>query len=226
MKGVGTLRVVALKYGQTDLPFSMIYQGNSSAERVPISLTVYLVCIGKRKILIDAGCDTMPNFELRHFCGPVAALEQYGLASDDITDVIITHAHHDHIDGMRHFPHATVWIQADEYQKGKHRIPDSCAIRTYQKSAVVTRELRIQCIGGHSVGSSIVLLKRASEVLVFCGDECYLPECLSLNIPTGASRNPKKSRAFIQTYRNPPYRTLLAHDPAILPEANGHLEIL
>ena len=221
----GTPRVVALKYGQTDLPLRMIYCGNSSEERVPISLTVYLIRIGKRNILVDAGCDTMPNFELRYFCGPVDVLRQYGLAPDDITDVIITHAHHDHIDGVRHFPHATVWIQADEYKKGKRYIPDTCAIRTYKNSAVVTRELRIQCIGGHSLGSSVVLLKQENEVLVFCGDECYLPDCLALNIPTGTSRNPQKSRAFIQTYRHPPYRALLAHDPRILPEANGYVEI-
>lgn len=226
MERASTPRVIALKYGETDLPLRMVFFGSHSEEREPISLTLYLVRIGKRNILIDAGCDTMPGFQLRHFCGPVEVLRQYGLAPHEITDVIITHAHHDHIDGIRHFPHATVWIQADEYEKGKRYIPDGCRLRIYQRSAVVTRDLRIRAIGGHSVGSSIVLLRHATDVYVFCGDECYSPKCLERCIPTGSSHCPQKSRAFIEIYRQPPYRVLLAHDPNLLPDTNGAATVL
>ena len=34
----------------------------------------------------------------------------------DVTEVIISHAHWDHLDGADLFPKATVYIQKDEYQ--------------------------------------------------------------------------------------------------------------
>ena len=35
---------------------------------------------------------------------------------DAITDIIISHAHWDHVDGVDLFPKATVWIQREEYR--------------------------------------------------------------------------------------------------------------
>ena len=39
-----------------------------------------------------------------------------GVKPEDITDVIITHMHWDHADGMDLFPKARIWLQKDELQ--------------------------------------------------------------------------------------------------------------
>jgi glyoxylase-like metal-dependent hydrolase (beta-lactamase superfamily II) len=39
-----------------------------------------------------------------------------GLEPDQITDVVISHAHWDHLGGIDLFRHATVWIQREEYR--------------------------------------------------------------------------------------------------------------
>ena len=96
-----------LKYGQSTLPRSQLLAGGDPSLRDPISFCIYLLWLNHRHILIDAGCDTMPGFDMEYFCSPVAILERMGLSSNDITDVIVTHAHHDHIDGLRHFPKAS-----------------------------------------------------------------------------------------------------------------------
>ena len=42
-------------------------------------------------------------------------LADYGLKAGDITDLIITHAYHDHIADAHYYKNATVHIQREEY---------------------------------------------------------------------------------------------------------------
>jgi glyoxylase-like metal-dependent hydrolase (beta-lactamase superfamily II) len=39
-----------------------------------------------------------------------------GVKPDEITDIVISHAHWDHMGGIDLFPKATVWIQKEEYR--------------------------------------------------------------------------------------------------------------
>ena len=45
---------------------------------------------------------------------PREALSPLGIAPEDITTLIVTHLHYDHAGGLRHFPNATIHIQASE----------------------------------------------------------------------------------------------------------------
>ncbi len=38
-----------------------------------------------------------------------------GIKPEEVTDVVVTHMHWDHADGIDLFPKAKVWIQKDEY---------------------------------------------------------------------------------------------------------------
>ena len=38
-----------------------------------------------------------------------------GIKPEDVTDVIISHVHWDHLDGIDLFPRARVWIQREEF---------------------------------------------------------------------------------------------------------------
>ena len=67
-------------------------------------------------------------------------------------------------------------------------------------------------IGGHSKWSSIVEITDSYKKYIISGDECYMRECLTKQIPTGISCNPEKSRAFIQKYGKGEYTVLLCHD--------------
>jgi glyoxylase-like metal-dependent hydrolase (beta-lactamase superfamily II) len=84
-----------------------------------IAMYVWLVRGGEgRNVLIDAGFHRQRFIERwrpNEFVTPAAAVAQAGVAPEAITDVVITHVHWDHADGIDLFPNATVWIQADEY---------------------------------------------------------------------------------------------------------------
>src|SRR5262245_30471422 len=71
-----------------------------------------------RTVLFDSGFyrqQFLDQWKPRNFRTPAAAVEAAGVKPDAVTDVIISHAHWDHVDGADLFPKATVWIQRDEY---------------------------------------------------------------------------------------------------------------
>lgn len=75
--------------------------------------------------------------------------------------------------------------------------------------------------GGHTPGSCVIEIRNGGRTFVIAGDECYLPECLTEQIPTGASCNLQKSEEFIRKYGSGGYEVLLCHDPGVLHGRNG-----
>lgn len=204
-----------LEYARSTLPESMVFAGGSPEKTLPIIFAVYLIKTDDRNILVDAGCVTMPGFTMVNFIGPIRALEEEGLSADDITDVIITHAHHDHIECVGAFRKARIFIQKDEYEadNGKAYFADGQEPTLFEEQAGVTSSVLVRKIGGHSIGSCIVEILGGEKTLVIAGDECYARRCLTDRIPTGSSYDPEKSRAFVQTYGNEDkYDVLLCHD--------------
>ncbi len=215
------MKLVALKYGESTLPCDQLYRGGDPNVVEPISFTVYLLTHGKRRILIDAGCEDMPGFRMEHFCSPVEILVRYGLAAEEITDVVITHAHHDHIAAIGRFPKARVWIQEHELERGQRYLPDGMRVRSFVRSAKIADGVRVKRVGGHTAGSSVVEITVGERCYVVTGDACYVPRCLAEGIPTGASRNSRESLNFVRTYAKEPYVPLLSHDPVLLRGRNG-----
>ena len=72
-----------------------------------------------RQVLVDSGFHRqkfLDQWKPRDFRTPAAAVEAAGVKPEAITDIIISHAHWDHVGGVDLFPKATVWIQREEYR--------------------------------------------------------------------------------------------------------------
>ena len=199
-------------YGKSTLLESEMFLGGSADKKRPILFMIYLIRAGKRVILADAGCETMPGFVMEDFLGPIAALCDMGVSAEDVTDIIITHAHHDHIECVKYFKNARIFIQRDEYEAGKSYIPEGAETVLFDDSAAVAPGVTVKRIGGHSIGSCVVELETDGKTTVIAGDECYVRECLIEHIPTGCSYSKEKSRDFIEKYSSDEYRVLLCHD--------------
>ncbi len=208
------MKIYRLVYGESFLPENNVFIGGNKNKNIPITFSIYLVEIGEQKILIDAGCDTMPGFEMRKYFSPAFVLRTVGLSADKITDVIITHAHHDHIEAVKHFKNAIIHIQKDEYEARKHYIPSGFKLNIFKDTTIVANKLEIIKIGGHSKGSCIV----KCDDFVFVGDEYYVKDCLRLKIPTGSTVDIEKSKKFIEKYSNDKYINLLFHDKSLKTE--------
>ena len=203
---------IPIEYGKSVLPESWIFQNGAENKLRPIIFRVYLIRTENRLILVDAGCETMPGFDMKDFIGPVKALQNIGISPEEITDLIITHAHHDHIECAKYFKNAALYIQKDEYEAGKGYLAENLNIRTFDEEMLICDGIKAVQIGGHSKGSSIVEITDSGKKYIIAGDECYMRDCLVKQIPTSISYNSEKSRDFIQKYGREEYMVLLCHD--------------
>ena len=206
------MKLTAFNYGVTEITGKMAFPDGDENIKLPIGLLFFLIEDKDKKILVDTGCDTMPGFKLYEFESPVKVLESYGVDRGDITDVIVTHSHHDHIDALRHYPQATVHIHKDAFETAGRYLTGSDKVSVFDNSLILANGIEIRYIGGHSKGSSIVLISGIEKTFVLCGDECYTKENLTECIPTGSSACPPKSKLFVEEYRKEKYETVLFHD--------------
>lgn len=206
------IEIIPVDYGKSVLAESMIFENGAKNIFRPIIFRIYLLKTENRLVLVDAGCETMPDFDMKDFIGPVQALYNIGISLAEITDVIITHAHHDHIECVNYFKNAVIYIQKDEYEIGKSLFAEDLTVRTFDEEMQICDNIKAVKIGGHSKGSSIVEINDRDKQYIIAGDECYMRECLEKQIPTGASCNPANSRAFLEKYGKDKYTVLLCHD--------------
>lgn len=204
--------IIRIQYAESTLPESWVFNGGEKGKKVPIIFSIFLICTEHKKVLIDAGCETMPGFEMKNFKTPMAVLKEMGIDITDITDVIITHAHHDHIECVKYFQNAVVHIQEEEYNEGRTYLSDNPFVCTFSDGAVIDDCLKIVKIGGHSRGSSVVECKKDNKIYVLCGDECYTAYNIKNRISTASSYSPANSSAFIKKYAQNAYECLLCHD--------------
>ncbi len=206
------IQVIPIKYGESELAENWIFLGGAKDKFYPISFMFYVLLLDDRVILVDTGSDTMPGYVMRNYIKPVDALERIGINRNEITDIIITHAHRDHIEAAHYYPQAVVYIQQDEYKRGKEYLNNNKEVICFRGSYMVAECIQIVEIGGHATGSCIVLFNNNNKKYLLAGDECYLKECLDKKIPTGSAECLEKSIAFLQTYGNGEYEVLLCHE--------------
>ncbi len=206
------MEIISVKYAESVLRESMVFKNGDNDKFRHIDFKLYLIQTNEKNILVDAGCETMPGFDMKNFIGPVKALGNINISTDDITDVIITHSHHDHIECVKYFDKAVVHIQSEELKHGKKYIPENFKLNIFDNEFSVCENVKIIKIGGHSEGSCIVEVKNNGTTYIICGDECYSRECLEKKIPTGSSVNSQKSKEFIERYSSDKYTVLLCHN--------------
>ncbi|MBX2925630.1 MAG: N-acyl homoserine lactonase family protein [Chitinophagaceae bacterium] len=114
--------VYAIKYAMLDkvTPISNWADKGPEKDSLDIAFMFWLIKnkTGKN-ILVDAGCSidlqAAIDFGLTKFTRPDSMLLKLGIKAGDISDIIISHPHWDHIDGVSLFPDARVWIQKEDY---------------------------------------------------------------------------------------------------------------
>lgn len=206
------MNIKRIQYGNTFIPESWVFEGGNTDIKVPIVLSFFLVTLEDKRILVDTGSDTMKGFILNDFIKPVEALSKAGVSADEITDVIITHSHSDHIEAVKYYKNATVYIQKDEYIKGKKYIPDGFNVVTFDEYLELYNQLRIIKVGGHSIGSSIVEIEKDNKTVAICGDECYTFYNLDNKVPTASTFSKEMSTEFVMKYSDERYECLICHD--------------
>src|ERR1700739_1194319 len=110
----------AIRYATSpDVPVSELVVNGPKDQKVDIAMVVWLIRGGGHTILFDSGFhrDTfVKDFPMKDYLQPDEAVKKAGVNPEDVTDIVISHAHWDHMGGIDLFPKATVWIQREEFR--------------------------------------------------------------------------------------------------------------
>jgi glyoxylase-like metal-dependent hydrolase (beta-lactamase superfamily II) len=202
--------VYALSYGvYPDFPVSALLAGADKTRKTDLQMMIWLIRgPGGKNILVDTGCyhdRVVKDRGIKSLIKPSEAVAKLGLSPGDITDVIISHMHWDHADGVDLFPNAKVWIQKDEYDYytgaawqpgGRHGgvepedVLTLVRLNTEGKVNLVDgddREIidgvRVYTGGRHTYASQYVGVRTAGGTVVIASDNMYLYENLQKHAP-------------------------------------------
>jgi glyoxylase-like metal-dependent hydrolase (beta-lactamase superfamily II) len=196
-----------------------------------------------RVVLFDSGFHRqkfLDQWKPRDFRTPAAAVEAAGVKPELVTDIIISHAHWDHIGGIDLFPKATIWIQREEYRyytgeawhaRNTHGGVDPEDMQALLKINMEGR-LRfvdgddqeiipgIRCYTGgkHTRESQYVGVRTSGGTAVFASDNIYLYENLDKHAPIAQTLDAVsnlKAQDRIRTIASDPRLIVPGHDPAV-----------
>ena len=96
-----------------------LVMGAPRGEKLDTIYAFWLIRGAGRNILFDSVFHRDRWFKLwtvTDYLRPDEALRLAGVKPEEVTDVVISHAHWDHMGGIDLFPKATVWIQKEEFR--------------------------------------------------------------------------------------------------------------
>ena len=238
-----TWQVFAIRYATIrSFPVRALVTGADTTRRQDIAMMVWLLKgPGGRRVLLDAGFHRqkfLDSWKPVDFVRPSDALRAFGVRPEDVTDVIVSHVHWDHMDGADLFPRARVWIQKEEYEH--HVRPDGTPadraidsldarmLSDLHAAGRVTlvdgdgREIipgvTVYTGGRHTFASQYVGVRAARGTIVLASDNAYLYENLERRRPIAQTLDSTANLAAQERMAGmagDPSRIVPGHDPAV-----------
>ena len=236
--------VYAISYAVIpDFPVSGLVEGADKERKLDIQMMVWLIRGGGRNIVVDSGFyrpQFFKNWNVRDFVRPDQAVALAGVKPEEVTDLILTHAHWDHADGADLFPKATVWIQKDEYTYytgaawqagGKHGgiDPEDVAallamntagrLRLIDGDSEILPGVRVHVGGRHTYASQYVSVPTRSGPVVVASDNAYLYENFEKRAPIAQTFDRDsnlKAQETMKAIAGANGRIVPGHDPAVM----------
>jgi glyoxylase-like metal-dependent hydrolase (beta-lactamase superfamily II) len=202
---------------------NLLKAGNLPDDRVTLSVNALLVRTGKRVILMDSGLGPAVHGAL------MASLAEAGVAPDQVTDVLITHSHLDHVgglagaDGKPAFPKAVIRMSAPEWTWMKSR-PDAAAlvkvidgrVQTFTPGAAVAPGVTSVALNGHTPGHVGYEITSGKQRLLDIGDTAH-SSVISLKKPEWAIQFDNDKATAIATRKATLARLAKSHELVFAP---------
>ncbi|MDB5584585.1 MAG: fold metallo-hydrolase [Bradyrhizobium sp.] len=213
---IGEIDVLVISDGVLPLPTQMLGHNAEPAVRAAWlndmflppdafdwALNVVVVRSGGKTILIDAGLGLDPDLHLPRAGQLIKRLEAAGIDLAEVTDVVLTHMHMDHVGGLiidgvkeRLRPDLRIHVAAAEVKFWEAPdfshvamppgFPDALRatatrfadiyrsqLRTFEEEVEVAPGVVVHRTGGHTPGHSVVRLTSGGDRLTFAGDAVF-----------------------------------------------------
>lgn len=217
--------------------------GADTSRRVDAALMIWpLRAPNGDLILVDAGFTRqkfITQWKPVNYVTPDSALRRAGFDPARVTDIIISHIHWDHADGVERFPNARIWLQRDEFEyyvgpNGEARAPaiDPDVAAMYRRlftegrirlaegdSAGIRPGIRVHTGGKHTWASQFVSARTSQGTVVIASDNAYLFENLDARRPiaqTLDSLSNLRAHRTMQALASPRDLVIPGHDPAVM----------
>jgi len=231
----------ALAYGFSRSRHGALVRG-AGEERVDNAWLFFAALSDTRRVLIDTGCGDYHPKEPEHALGfvePAGLLSEVRVEPAQITDVIATHMHFDHIGDVLRYDRATVYVQREALEHARSLVgperPHVQAVRLVDVEAMeeidrqgrlmvlegdyeVAPGLSVRLSGGHAAGLQHVVVETQQGRFVLASDDAYLYENVEREVPPGfcrdfarTARSLKEMKALVED----PVRVIPGHDYAI-----------
>jgi len=199
-------------YGVVPKP---LWERSSPADernRIKLVTRHLLLVSDDKKILIDTGSGKNwdEKFEKIYSVDTTThdmlpALEKFGINREEITDVIITHLHFDHVGGavmfesdkiVPTFPNAKYHVQKKQFEWGlnpsdrdkasyfKDRyvpLAEEGILNQFEGKTNFDDNIELLVMNGHTFSQQIVKISDSSNTLLYCGD--LIPLSSHINLP-------------------------------------------
>lgn len=188
-----------------DQPLIDLVNGASPSKVLDLPFGFVLAQSGGRNVLIDtgflnegSGADFSKKFGIPYWISPVRMLEELGVKADEVTDIVLSHAHFDHMGSISAFTKSRIFMQKREWLSWNEAMalppqygfltaiinPDD--MRSAFDAAVEHRlmlvdgdkdnilpGIHVRLGEGHTLGQQFVIVETARGRLVAAGDCIY-----------------------------------------------------
>ena len=234
--------VYAIRFAGIPFRVAGLVAGADTSRRLDIAMMVWLLKDSNgRNVLVDAGFyrEAFVNrWRPKDFTKPSDAVAKAGVKPEDITDIIVSHIHWDHLDGIDLFPRARIWIQREEFEhhldvtgKVLDRAIDPADAKML---ADISRDSRVSMVDGddkeiipgvrvytggkHTFASQFVGVSTTAGTVVIASDNAYLYENLIKRIPIAQTLDAAsnlRAQARMATLASDPRLIVPGHDPEV-----------
>jgi glyoxylase-like metal-dependent hydrolase (beta-lactamase superfamily II) len=242
-------KVYALRFAAMAHPTAISVWADKGPDNdsVKIDFSIWLIRGDNGKnILVDAGfrndIGEAKEFEVQQYVRPDSVLAKVGLKPGDITDIILSHPHWDHIDGVGLFANAHIWIQKGDYNYfvGEAWKSDSTAGGFDKRDVRMMVELnmagKVTLVDGddkelitgvkvytgsrHTFNSQFVVVRSGPNTIVLASDNIWIYYSLEHMVPAsvGGTLDPAgfvRSMSRMKTLASSPKFIIPGHDAKV-----------
>lgn len=188
----------------------------------------YIAKVGDKWVLIDTG---FSSSELAMDMGitmlPVRNEISAIVMPEQISDVLITHSHWDHIDDIDKYAKARIYLSRKTFDKA---VSENCEStgrclqdgKAHNRVCIISSGRKLldtftyEEVGGHAEDSGVFFFEHGDNKYCITGDECFSIDCFANSVAIDNAYDAGKNAGFTKRCNEAGVIALPSHDGSVL----------